>query len=208
MNTKQLVSTGIILTLLGSNIVMGEKYIIDKHHLEKKIDSQYELIEQSRVDKGFLMDAMSIKSSENDVLSSEIKNMKQRLDKVNKENSVLKKDKIKLKKQLNERKEAKKTHFEVTAYTAGYESTQKSKGDVGFGITASGTKVKEGRTIACPPSLKFGTKLNIDKIGIRICEDRGGAIKSGHLDLYMDSVSEALKFGRKKLSVEILNKGD
>jgi 3D (Asp-Asp-Asp) domain-containing protein len=205
MNKKQLVSTGIILTLLGSNLILGEKYIIDQHNLKKKINSQYELIEQNRVDKDFLLEAIETKTFENNDLLDRISILFQQLDKVKKENATLKKENSKLKKELKRRKEVKKTYFEVTAYTAGYESTQKSKGDIGYGITSSGTKVKEGRTIACPPSLKFGTKLNIDKIGIRVCEDRGGAIKSGHLDLYMDSVSEALKFGRKKLSVEILN---
>jgi 3D (Asp-Asp-Asp) domain-containing protein len=98
-----------------------------------------------------------------------------------------------------------KTYFEVTAYTAGYESTQKRKGDKGYGLTASGAYVKAGRTIACPQSFKFGTKLNIEGVGLRVCEDRGGAISTSKLDLYVDSLNEALKFGRKKLLVEILN---
>jgi 3D (Asp-Asp-Asp) domain-containing protein len=206
MNTKQtMITTGIILTLLGSNVVLGEKYILDKNTLEKKIHKQSELIEQKESDKSKLNDEIKLQSSQNDILLNEINKSFQQVNKLKKENATLKKDNIKLKKQWNERKEVNKQYFDVTAYTAGYESTQKSKGDIGYGITASGTRVKEGRTIACPPSLKFGTKLNIDKIGIRVCEDRGGAIKSGHLDLYMDSLNEALDFGRKKLSVEILN---
>lgn len=96
------------------------------------------------------------------------------------------------------------TYFEVTAYTAGYESTGKRKGDSGYGITASGTTVTEGRTIACPKSMKFGTKVNIDGVGLRICEDRGSAITEGHIDVYVSSLSAAQNFGRKMLGVKIL----
>jgi 3D (Asp-Asp-Asp) domain-containing protein len=202
---KHLVSTGIILALLGSNVIIGNNHIQSNKEYESKIMNQSKLIEQNRIDKDLLLEAIETKTFENNDLLDRISILFQQLDKVKKENATLKKENNKLKKELKERKEVKKTYFNVTAYTAGYESTQKSKGDIGYGITASGKKVKEGRTIACPPSLKFGTKLNIDKIGIRVCEDRGGAITSGHLDLYVDSVSEALEFGRKKLSVQILN---
>jgi 3D (Asp-Asp-Asp) domain-containing protein len=94
--------------------------------------------------------------------------------------------------------------FEVTAYTAGYESTQKKKGDPAYGLTSSGTYVKEGRTIACPPSFKFGTKVIIEGVGERTCEDRGGKITEGHIDLYMDNLNAAQVFGRKNLLVEKL----
>lgn len=94
--------------------------------------------------------------------------------------------------------------YEVTFYTAGYESTQKKKGDKDYGITASGNFVKEGQTAACPKSIEFGTKLYIEGIGYRVCEDRGGAITHGHLDIYVDSVQEARKLGRKKLKVKII----
>jgi len=38
--------------------------------------------------------------------------------------------------------------FEITYYTAGHESTGKNPGDPAYGITKSGTTVKEGQTIA------------------------------------------------------------
>jgi 3D (Asp-Asp-Asp) domain-containing protein len=93
--------------------------------------------------------------------------------------------------------------YEVTAYTSGYESTQKHAGDEGYGITASGTKAAEGRTAACPPNLTFGTQVSIEGIGVRICEDRGGAITEGHLDVYFNSVADAQSFGRQFRKAEI-----
>lgn len=95
--------------------------------------------------------------------------------------------------------------YNVTFYTAGVESTGKNLGDIGFGVTASGTTVSEGRTVACPKSIPFGTKIHIEGFGYRICEDRGSAIVEGHLDIYVDSLTKARKLGRQKLLVAILN---
>jgi len=98
-----------------------------------------------------------------------------------------------------------KSFYNVTFYTAGVESTGKNLGDKGYGVTASGTTVSEGRTVACPKSIPFGTKIHIEGFGYRICEDRGGAIVEGHLDIYVDSLTKARKLGRQKLLVTILN---
>jgi 3D (Asp-Asp-Asp) domain-containing protein len=94
--------------------------------------------------------------------------------------------------------------FEVTAYTAGEESTGKQPGDIGYGITASGEHVRENYTIACPPSLPFGQRLEIEGVGERVCTDRGGAIKEGRLDVYIPKLKDALAFGRQTVEVRII----
>ncbi|WP_197197250.1 3D domain-containing protein [Bacillus altitudinis] len=94
----------------------------------------------------------------------------------------------------------------MTAYTNGAESTGKSAGDPEYGVTASGARTKTGHTIACPPSMSFGTRLYIEGIGVRTCEDRGGAITEGHIDLYVAGVGEAQAFGRQRLKAEIITK--
>lgn len=94
--------------------------------------------------------------------------------------------------------------FELTAYTAGYESTQKKRGEPGYGITASGAPVREGVTIACPPSMAFGTTVEIEGLGERTCQDRGSAITEGHIDVYMDDLNDARAFGRQERRVRIL----
>lgn len=94
--------------------------------------------------------------------------------------------------------------FELTAYTSGAESTGKSPGDAGYGITASGEPVQEGRTVACPKSLPFGTRLEIEGLGERVCTDRGGAIGEGRLDVYMTDLNDALNFGRQSRQVRVL----
>ncbi|WP_096202025.1 3D domain-containing protein [Bacillus sp. FJAT-45350] len=103
-------------------------------------------------------------------------------------------------------KEVEFETYEVTAYTAGAESTGKTPAHPAYGITASGTTVAENRTIACPPEIEFGTKVFIPHFNETfICEDRGGLIKGKTLDIYMEDVEDALQFGRRQLEVKIIN---
>jgi 3D (Asp-Asp-Asp) domain-containing protein len=95
--------------------------------------------------------------------------------------------------------------YNVTAYTNGVEDTQKHKGQEGYGITASGKKTVEGVTIAAPKSIPFGTKIYIKELDhTYIVQDRGGAIKSGHLDVFFDNVSDMENFGRQYLHIKII----
>jgi len=87
----------------------------------------------------------------------------------------------------------------ASAYTAAADECGKSDG-----ITASGIKVKEERTLACPPNFPFGTKIRIEGMGVRVCEDRGGAIKGNHIDIYMETKAEAFQFGRRNLEAEVV----
>jgi len=87
----------------------------------------------------------------------------------------------------------------ASAYTAAADECGKSDG-----ITASGLKVKEERTIACPPQYPLGTKIKIKGRGIYTCEDRGGAIKGNHIDIYVKTKKEAFAFGRRNLIAEVI----
>ncbi|MFD2611562.1 ubiquitin-like domain-containing protein [Paenibacillus gansuensis] len=86
----------------------------------------------------------------------------------------------------------------LTAYAAGVSSTGKSKSHPQYGITASGTRVTEGRTIAVDPRvIPIGYWVYIEGIGYRRAEDKGGAVKGNKIDVYFDSESTANNFGRK-----------
>lgn len=87
----------------------------------------------------------------------------------------------------------------ASAYTAAADECGKSDG-----ITASGTKVQENHTLACPPAYPFGAKIAIEGYGVYTCEDRGGAIKNNHFDIYMETKTQAFAFGRKNLTAEIV----
>jgi 3D (Asp-Asp-Asp) domain-containing protein len=82
----------------------------------------------------------------------------------------------------------------ASAYTAAADECGKSNG-----VTSSGIKVEEKRTLACPPEYPFGAIIEIEGMGQFRCEDRGGAIKGNHFDIYMETKAEAFKFGRRNL---------
>lgn len=104
----------------------------------------------------------------------------------------------------------------ITAYDAGYESTGKNPGDIGYSITASGKKAMPYHTVALPPEFPFGTLVVIDdpqfKNIIFVNEDRGGGIKTINnnlikVDVYMNTREEALKYGKqiRKIYLKIKN---
>ncbi len=87
----------------------------------------------------------------------------------------------------------------ASAYTAAADECGKSDG-----VTASGLRVKEKETLACPAQFPFGTKIQIEGMGTYVCEDRGGAIKSNHIDIYMETKAQAFDFGRRHLIAEVV----
>lgn len=98
--------------------------------------------------------------------------------------------------------------FTITAYTAGYESTQKKPGQEGYGITYSGTTVKEGRTIAADLTvLPVGTRVYIEGVGERTVEDKGGGVKGQHIDLYIADLDEAQDWGKQSKKLYVIEWG-
>ncbi len=94
--------------------------------------------------------------------------------------------------------EPEPTIMTITAYT----KTDKSMN--GRGVTASGERVQEGRTIAADLSIPFGTEIFIPALDrTYTVVDRGGAISRGRLDLYMEKRTDALEFGVQTLEVFI-----
>lgn len=95
--------------------------------------------------------------------------------------------------------------FRVTAYCACEKCCGKTSDDPWYGITATGTKATEGRTIAVDPKvISYGSVVyfeGIDGFGGYVAEDCGGAIKGNDIDLYFDSHEEALRWGVKELEV-------
>lgn len=87
----------------------------------------------------------------------------------------------------------------LTAYDAGYKSTGKTEDHPQYGITYSGTKVEEGRTVAVDPKvIPLGWWVYIEGIGLRKAEDIGSAVKGKIIDVYMDDEERVTRFGRKR----------
>jgi 3D (Asp-Asp-Asp) domain-containing protein len=93
--------------------------------------------------------------------------------------------------------------FTITAYCSCTKCCGKSDG-----ITYSGQKAVEGVTIAADLNiLPIGTMVEIEGIGRRIVQDKGGAIKGNRLDLYFSDHKTALAFGKQERWVTVIKEG-
>ncbi|MEO6589886.1 MAG: 3D domain-containing protein [Pyrinomonadaceae bacterium] len=77
------------------------------------------------------------------------------------------------------------------------------------GRTATGGSVRRGIVAADPRVLPLGTKININAgsySGSYLVADTGGAVKGKKLDIWVPSCSEARRFGRKSVKVNVLGR--
>src|SRR4051795_6829320 len=89
--------------------------------------------------------------------------------------------------------------FSATAYCKGL-------------VTTSGVAAPTGVVAADPELLPVGSVVEVDSLppkynGIYTVMDTGPAVQGRHLDLYMWSCNEALKFGRKPIHLTVLRLG-
>lgn len=87
--------------------------------------------------------------------------------------------------------------MEASAYLAG-------DGD-GAGITATGIPAVRGVVAVDPDVIPLGTRLFIPGYGEAVAADTGGAIVGNRIDLVMDSYGEAMDFGRRDVTVYVLD---
>ena len=87
-------------------------------------------------------------------------------------------------------------HMIATAYTAGCYGCS--------GVTATGSRAGFGIIAVDPHVIPLGTKLFIPGYGRAVAGDTGGAIHGHRVDLGMNTVSEALRFGRRTVTVYVL----
>ena len=99
----------------------------------------------------------------------------------------------------------------ASAYDLSYESCGKHPGDPNYGITASGMRAQYGVVAVDPRVIPLGTRLYIEAVdgswtyGYCVAGDTGGGIKGNKVDLFYNSRSEAIAFGRRQARVYILN---
>lgn len=75
----------------------------------------------------------------------------------------------------------------------------------GAGITATGIPATYGVAAVDPGVIPLGTRLYIPGYGEAIAADTGGAIYGYRIDLCMESYSEAMQFGRRNVTVYVLD---
>jgi 3D (Asp-Asp-Asp) domain-containing protein len=77
------------------------------------------------------------------------------------------------------------------------------------GRTASGGGVRRGIVAADPRVLPLGTRIQITSgsySGTYLVADTGGAVRGRILDIWVPNCSEAIRFGRKSISVSVLGR--
>ena len=106
---------------------------------------------------------------------------------------------------------------EVLTYTEAktYNATAYTHMDEGCDmVTATGTRVKWGTVAVDPRMIPYGTRMFIVTedgsyiYGLATAEDCGGAIKGNRIDLYMPTLSEAFRFGRRSCTVYFLGESE
>lgn len=93
--------------------------------------------------------------------------------------------------------------FTVTAYCCCKECCDKEETNPYYGITATGTKATEGRTIAVDPDIiPLGTTVYLNGTSY-VAEDTGSAIKGKKIDLFINDHQRAKVFGVQEMEVKI-----
>ncbi len=73
------------------------------------------------------------------------------------------------------------------------------------GTTSTGTQTRWGVIAVDPKVIPYGTKVYIPEFGMTfIAEDTGGAIKGNKIDIYMPDRADAIAWGRKTITIQIM----
>lgn len=91
--------------------------------------------------------------------------------------------------------------MEATAYTAGAESCWPYVD----GKTATMQAAGYGVAAVDPTVVPLGTRLYVEGYGFAVASDIGGDIKGNRIDLFMPELRTARKFGRRDVTVHLLD---
>ena len=91
--------------------------------------------------------------------------------------------------------------FTVTAYCCCEKCCGKNINHPAYGVTATGTKATEGRTIAVDPNvIPLGSTVYLNNQPY-IAEDTGSAIKGNKIDIFINDHQRAQNFGVQKMEI-------
>jgi len=85
-----------------------------------------------------------------------------------------------------------------------YEPSERSCGKYADGYTAIGVKAAPGIVAVDPKVIPLRTRLYVEGYGPALAADVGGAIRGNRIDLFFNTVEEALRYGRRRVKVYIL----
>ena len=170
---------GSVILILGV-LFLGTNYFTTKAEPALAIanDSQKELQQNKQNKPQEKTDNNSIKQDNKEVITIEINNLSESKAAA-----------------LNEKLNARA--FTATAYCL-------------KGRTASGGSVRRGIVAADPRVLPLGTRISMSAgsySGSYMVADTGGSVRGRKLDIWVPSCSEAIRFGRRTVTVAVVGKG-
>lgn len=71
--------------------------------------------------------------------------------------------------------------------------------------TATGARARRGVVAVDPDVIPLGTRVYVPGYGVAVAADTGGAIRGSRIDLCFDSVAEAIQWGRRTVTVVVLD---
>lgn len=201
---KNLSKKNIVLTIIIFIIALSSlgSWRYAQVFIEENEQIKEELLEIKSIN-GDLEKKVAVIKDKNKDLSEKNKLEKEKAEKLRKQNESLKQNNT-TRGSNSKRKVASNGKFETYEATH-YCACKKCCGPNAKGMTRTGTKVKEGRTIAVDPNvIPLGSKVEIKGYGTFIAEDTGSAIKGKIVDIYVGSHDRAKNLGRKEVEVRIV----
>lgn len=71
------------------------------------------------------------------------------------------------------------------------------------GRTATGSRTHAGGVAVDPSVIPFGTRIDIQGVGVRVANDTGPRLRGQRLDIWASSESACVAFGRRVLDVRL-----
>lgn len=186
----------------NNNEILNKQTTVDDKLLEKDkiIEELTNQLNELKTKQDELINKQTELENKNDNLEKEIE--KVRISKANKSAVTTRSGTTNIR---NEKTEIASSNANwIWANVSAYCSCSKCCGGYSNGITAMGTTARANHTVAASSNYAFGTQIEIQGMGIYTVEDRGGAITGNKIDVYFNSHSEALAFGRKQLQIRIV----
>ncbi len=72
--------------------------------------------------------------------------------------------------------------------------------------TATGTRARRGVIAVDPDVIPYGTRVYVPGYGFAVAEDCGGAIDLNRIDLCFDTVAQAIRWGRRSVTIVVLGR--
>lgn len=95
-------------------------------------------------------------------------------------------------------------HRVLSMSATGYDASPETIGPGATGRTATGRYAEYGVVAVDPRVIRLNTIVYVEGYGFALACDKGSAIKGNRIDLCFDSRYTALRYGRKRVRVHVL----